>query len=327
MAIVLQFVPYNPLALRVTAVICSLGVLLAAYFLVRRWHTPLAAWLTVAWLSVTFWPLSASRFAVRNITLPLVWGLAALVFWWAWEHSGSTDTGQNRKQRWGRYVLAGFLAGLCLYTYQPARFIPFIFMAFFVYLFLCHRQQWRARWRDFGLMSVTAVLIALPLVIALSVSPGGEIGQRAFTLKPLTQLLSGDPRPALANILAMAKAFTISGDPLESYNLPGRPIFSPSWTGLFFYAGLAQALWRWRRPVYAFALFWLLITLMPTVLTISAPNFNRIIAAQAPIMFLAALPMAELTQLATAQWARNGLSLVSDHRPGVFGGSGYLHVA
>ena len=38
---------------------------------------------------------------------------------------------------------------------------------------------------------------------------------------------------------AVAGVFTVSGDPLKSYNLPGRPLFVPRLTALFFYAGLA----------------------------------------------------------------------------------------
>lgn len=52
-------------------------------------------------------------------------------------------------------------------------------------------------------------------------------------------------------------------------------------------------MWRWRRPAYAFVLLWLVVTLLPTVVTISAPNFNRMVAAQFPIFFLAALAAAE----------------------------------
>ena len=68
-AIVLQFVPYNPIALRVSAVICGMGVLVVAYFLGRLWHSRLAAWFMVAWLGLTYWTVSASRFGVRHISL------------------------------------------------------------------------------------------------------------------------------------------------------------------------------------------------------------------------------------------------------------------
>ncbi|MCB9422820.1 MAG: glycosyltransferase family 39 protein [Ardenticatenaceae bacterium] len=304
-AAVLRFVPFNPLALRVSAVLCGMGLLLVTYGLIRRWHGRIAAWLTVAWLSLAYWPLSASRFGVRHISLPLVWGTAVLAFWWAWRQK----EGERPLRRTGRFALAGFLFGLTLYTYQPARFVPFIFAAFLAYLWLFHRPQLKSRIRELAVFLIIAFLVVLPLIVILSSGLAEETDQRAFTIEPLTRLLAGDPQPVLANLVATAKVFTISGDPLESYNVPDRPIFAPAWTGILFYVGLGLALWRWRRPIYAFVLLWLLFTLLPTVLTLSAPNFNRMVAAQVPIMFLAALPMAEAAQWLARRWRRVGIGL------------------
>src|SRR5690606_8961545 len=64
-----------------------------------------------------------------------------------------------------------------------------------------------------------------------------------------------------------------------------------------FYAGLLIALWRWRQPLPMFLLLWLLVMLAPTVLTLSAPNFNRMVAAQTPMAIIAALPFVELAKL------------------------------
>jgi 4-amino-4-deoxy-L-arabinose transferase-like glycosyltransferase len=304
-AIVLHFVPYNPVALRMAAVLCGMGILVTVYFLVRHWHSRLAAWLTVAWLSLTYWPLSASRFGVRHISLPFVLGLAVLAFWWAW---GSETVSHSRGQL-RRFVLAGFLLGLTLYTYQPARFVPFIFLAFALYLFFFHRSSLRARQKGLGVLALTAALTALPLVILLATNWSAEAEQRAFTIQPLLHLLAGDPKLVLQNSLATLQVFTRHGDPLASYNIPGRPIFVPVWSGAFFFAGLVLSIWRWRQPVYMFVLIWLVIMLIPTILTLSAPNFNRMIATQAPVMFLAAVPMAELGQWMARQGGRYGVAL------------------
>ena len=128
-----------------------------------------------------------------------------------------------------------------------------------------------------------------------------ETGERAFSIEPLTELLGGNPRPVLANAVAVAGVFTVRGDPLKSYNLPDRPLFVPRLTGAFFYVGLALAVWRWRRPANAFVLLWLVAGLLPTVVTISAPNFNRMVAAQFPIFFLAGLAAAEGIEWAAAR--------------------------
>ncbi len=294
LALVLQIVPYNPLALRATVVFCSLIFLLFSYLLVRHWNGRLAAGLTVAFLSVTYWPLSVSRFGVRHISVALLLGITAWYFW----H-------KRPAMRLHHFAVTGILLGLTLYTYQPARFVPFIFALFALYLLLFHRQLPMANWKGWGVMAVSFFLVALPLILILTQTGSSlEVEQRAFTIEPLTELLAGNVKPIWMNTVDTLKAFTFRGDPLQSYNVPERPIFTPSWVGFPFYIGLLLALWRWRQPTYAFALLWLLFMLLPTIVTISAPNFNRMIAAQLPIMYLAALPLAELVDWVSKRHAR-----------------------
>lgn len=309
-ALMLQIVPFNPLAIRVTAVLWGLGLLIIAYLLVRRWHTPLAAWLTVAWLTFTYWPLSTTRFGFRHMSLAFMMTLTAWVLWQGWPENGSADDadrgGFSRINLPLYFAATGFCLGLTLYTYQPSRFMPFVFAAFAVYLFLFQRKLGWTNGRLWLTTLLSFTLTTIPLVLALRQAGSLETAQRGFTIEPLTQLLAGNVQPILSNTWATFKAFTIAGDPLKSYNLPGRPIFVPAWTGLFFYVGLLLALKRWRNPIYAFVLLWLAFALLPTIITISAPNFNRMAAAQLPVMFLAAFPLAELGQWLAARQPRWG---------------------
>jgi 4-amino-4-deoxy-L-arabinose transferase-like glycosyltransferase len=295
----LRLIQSNPLALRLTAALCGVGVIGVAYWLARRLTGRLTAWFTAAWLSVTFWPVFTSRVGVRNITYPLVFGASVLTFWWAWA------TPVHSKGRWWRFVCAGVLLGLTSYTYQAARFAPLVLIAFAVYVFLFHRKDFRTNQQSLILYASATAAIALPLVLFLIRHPGAETG-RGFAMAPLNDLLSGEPSSVLENGLATLKMFTIKGDPLTTYNLPGRPVFQPGWTGLWFYAGLALCVWRWRQQEYAFMLMWLIAGLFPTVITVSAPHFFRILGAQIPVMFLAALPIAELARYGGSRWSRIG---------------------
>ncbi|MBP8001963.1 MAG: hypothetical protein KA314_04010 [Chloroflexi bacterium] len=289
----LKIVAYNPLALRLTAVFCSLITIGVAYLWVRRlWSWPVA-WFAAAWLSLTFWTVSTSRVGVRNIALPLTFSLTVLFFWYAWQYPSPSHGSRwpfffARGGHW--YSLAGFFLGLTLYTYQPARFTPFVFVAFVIYVALWHRPLLKEKWPGLLLMASAAALTAWPLLLVLSQSRGAEFA-RDWTITPLTDLLAGNPRSVLENLWLTLKMFTFRGDPLVAYNLPERPVFVPWWTSLFFYAGLMIALWRWRQPVYAFLLIWLPVTLAPTILTVSAPHFNRTITAQIPVMVLSSLPL------------------------------------
>jgi 4-amino-4-deoxy-L-arabinose transferase-like glycosyltransferase len=294
----LYLIPSNLLALRLTAVLCSVGVILTSYWIARHFANPLTAWFTAAWLSITYWPLFTSRFGVRHISLPFMLGLTVVAFWRAWD----IPTGYSRRKV-KSYLLAGVLLGLTLYTYQPARFIPSLFMTFFIYLFLFHRFLFHCNLRGFIAFGCIALAISLPLIVILVTNPIPE-AERAWTIQPLTQLLARNPTLVWENVIATSKMFTFSGDPLIAYNVPGRPVFVPVWTGIFFYAGFALAAWRWRQPVYGFVLIWLLIMLAPTVLTTSAPNYNRAIAAQTAVMFLAALPLVELIHWIMSRWGQ-----------------------
>ena len=321
-ALMLRLVAYNPLALRATAALFGLALIGVSYALARRLHGRMAALLTAAWLAVAMWPVWAARFGVRHISLALLLGLAAWAFWWAFRaagggwrvasHASELATRHPPPATILPFLIAGILLGLTAYTYQPARFVPLLFGGFGVYLALCHRRSAWANRRGWLVWGVSAAAVALPLVLVLSRATPVEVGERAFSIEPLTELLAGNPRPVLDNLVATAKVFTVAGDPLKSYNLPGRPLFVPRWTGLFFYAGLALAVWRWRRPAYAFVLLWLVVALLPTVVTISAPNFNRMVAAQFPIFFLAAVAAAETSAwLATRRLPARGVAALS----------------
>ena len=285
-AFMLKLIPFNPLALRAAAVVCGLIGTIIAYWLARQMFNPIVAWFTVAWMGVTFWAQLTHRFGVRGMALLLLVSLTMATFWWAWRVA-PTD-------KWGlaRYAVAGTCLGLTFYTYQPARFFGFVFFLFGVYVLLFHKHVWQQRWRGLLVMAVTAVFLVMPLVYTVSQSEEEAAG-RGWTIEPLTELLDGNPRPIMENSWATANMFTVRGDPLLAYNLPQRPVFQPGWTGFFFYAGLLIALWRWRDPRYALLLIWMGVMLLPTVVTIDPPNFNRTLGAQPAIMMLAALPIGQ----------------------------------
>jgi 4-amino-4-deoxy-L-arabinose transferase-like glycosyltransferase len=286
-AAVLQLVENNMLALRLTAVLCSLGVIIAAYGFARLALNRSTALLAGLLLGINFWSLFTGRYGVRNMTMPFILGFTVLTFWWAWQMPLP-----YRGRKVAIYGIAGALLGLTMYTYQPARFAPFIFLMFAVYVLLVHRPLFWQQWRGFVLFGLTAALVAIPLVIAIR-QTDIEMAARNWLIEPMLKLLAGDPRPVIQNGIATLKMFSFAGDPLIAYNVPGRPVFVPIWTSIFFYIGLVLALWRWRQPAYAFLLIWMGVMLAPTVLTASAPNYNRAIAAQVPVMLLTAVGMTE----------------------------------
>jgi hypothetical protein len=101
---------------------------------------------------------------------------------------------------------------------------------------------------------------------------------------PVQDALHGNLQPVLTYTVQTLGLFTFAGDPITRYNLPGRPIFDPI-TGLLFYFGLLISIKHWRDPRNLFALLWLPIGLLPSMLSDSAPSFLRA-SVSLPVTFL-----------------------------------------
>jgi hypothetical protein len=125
----------------------------------------------------------------------------------------------------------------------------------------------------------------LPLYLHLRQAPSADVRlQQLWEIGALSALQKGDAAPLLANLRDTLGMFTFRGDPVWRYNLAGRPVFEPL-VGALFYVGLIIALWRAREPRYLFALMWLPVGLLPSVLSDSAPSFLRA-SASLPVTFL-----------------------------------------
>lgn len=72
---------------------------------------------------------------------------------------------------------------------------------------------------------------------------------------PIDQWVAGKPEEVIGNALSALGMFSVSGDTLWLYNVPGRPILD--WPlAIMFYAGLVFAFIRFRRTNHALIIFW-----------------------------------------------------------------------
>jgi 4-amino-4-deoxy-L-arabinose transferase-like glycosyltransferase len=300
-----------------------LGILLIAvsYALGRRLFGWQVALLSAAFLAVLFWPVFYSRLALRAISLPVLSGLAALLWWLGWS-AGFTSpaptrtTGPRPPQSWLWFGLAGLAAGLSLHTYMAARAVPIFFVLFTGYLLLFHRATLRDRWQGVALFFVIMTAVALPLVVYLQTNPGAEfrIGE---VDAPLRALLVGDVGPVLANSWRIALMFGVAGDPLWRQGIAGQPVFGPL-MALLFYGGVGLAVWRWRDARYVFLLLWLGTAVVPSVVTIDAPSTIRIVNLLPILLLFPALVIhrgvelsTALDKLSTTRWITGGLVVIT----------------
>jgi 4-amino-4-deoxy-L-arabinose transferase-like glycosyltransferase len=290
----------SPWTTRLASAAWGLSLILLAYAWTRRAFGPTVALLTAAGLAVGFWPVATSRMGLRAITLPVLF-TAAIWFLWQGGESAHWRVGESADQRvsesatrrggaWLHFALAGLALGGSLYTYLAARVMPLVLVLFFVYLLSQRRLAWGVL-----LALVVAAVVAAPLLIYLAAHPSAEIRVGQLD-QPLHALLQGDPGPLFGRLRETLPMLSVQGDSFIPYNIPGKPLLGPV-TSVLFYAGLALALWHWRRPAYTLAVLWLVVGLSPALVTgIEAVNL-RAIAAQ-PVVYL----FPALTLQALGRW-------------------------
>src|SRR5512139_2088419 len=259
---------HNAWGIRLAAVICGLLTVLFTYLWIRRAHNDRTALIAAALMAVSFWPIFLSRVGLRAASVPL---MAALSAWLLFEAL------QRQQQRW--FVVVGVALGAALYTYPAARMLPVVYVLFFTFYSLLTRKLNR----PLLITLVTALIVVMPLVYTIATLPEADVRLQQLS-RPLQELRHGNLEPVLRYTLATLGMFNLAGDPIARYNLPGRPVFDVI-TGLLFLAGLLIALRHWREPRNLFALLWLPIGLLPSMLSDSAPSFLRA-SASLPVAFL-----------------------------------------
>ena len=305
------------LAIRLPAVLVGLATVPATYLMVRamfaaegRGRSIALATLTTAWLAVSHWHVHFSRMGFRAIMLPLIQAIAFGLLWWAMREKRAHEKGQGlcvhlcshlhsaqAHVSVACFALAGATLGLCLYTYTAGRFTPLILVAFVSLWVLArllpHSHTPTLLWRGFFLTALIALVVFAPLAAYFTQHPellAGRSGDVAITAAP-------DPARALwDNVVATVGMFGVRGDMGWRHNvrltlpgnLAGKPVFDPL-TALLFYAGVLLALWRWRRPRYAFLLAWLFVMLLPGLLSQNAPHFLRTLGITPAIYIFPAL--------------------------------------
>lgn len=281
MSITVGLFGHNEWGIRLAAVICGLLTLLFTYLWIRRAFNQRTALIASALLAVNFWPLFLSRVGLRAASVPMMAALAAFLIsdFRVLIVTAGRDVSLSRRRSIASPMLAGVALGLSLYTYPAARTLPVIVVAFCLVYSLITRRLNKA----LLLVLIVAAIVFAPLGYTITTLP--EADTRLQQLGgPVQAALSGNFEPVLRYTLDTLGMFTFGGDPITRYNLPDRPVFDPI-TGLFFYVGLVLAIRKWREPRYLFALIWLPIGLLPSMLSDSAPSFLRA-SASLPVTFL-----------------------------------------
>ena len=260
-----------PVAIRIVAAALGTLTVPAVYLFFRTLYNRKVALLGAAILAITVWPIQLSRIGFRAVALPL---LTALALWQLW-------AGVRSGKAW-RFALAGALYGLSFYTYLAARFTPLpLGICLIVWAI---RRRGRIPWRNLVVFAAVAVVVLAPLAGYVA-THWDAFSARTGQVSVFNPAISGgDPWGTLArHALKVAGMFNLRGDSIPRHNVPLRPVFDPL-LGVVFLIGVVVALIR-RSDADGFALIWLAVMLLPTLLAEDAPHFLRGVGIL-PVVFL-----------------------------------------
>jgi len=265
----------NVMGIRVPAVVAGTLLVAASYALMRRLFTHITAVVTAAGLAFSWWPVVFSRIGIRAITFPLLLVLAIRFFWQGVKLK--SGVGARSRVAYSRFVLAGALLGLAFYTYTAALFVIPLVVIWLGYGLLLQRDSLQQHWRGLATVLSIAVVLAAPLLLYLYAHP--ELTERLEQLnEPLRELRNRNLEPLWQSVGATLGMFSLNGEGRWTYGIPGRPLFD-IFSSVLLYLGLVRCAIFITRPQYGLVLIWLLVMLVPSMLTPDAPSTIRAIGA------------------------------------------------
>lgn len=296
-AIVWLLVGRSAVTFRLTAALFGILGVIAGWVLARRLFGSWVALLTMAALATTFVPLLFARLALRVIALPLFTALTVYSTWRAIDPE-SDKTGRGRPALW--FAVGGVTLGLALLTYPAARVLPFVLLAFLIYLAIFHRRRLQNRWWGLLLYFGVAALLSGPMFLYLRANPDAE--QRYQQLSGLIGAFDeGELLPLVVGARKTLTMFILKGDSEWYYNIADRPFF-PLPVAILFFLGLALAIWHWRRPAYALVLLLLMGGLVPGMVSSTNPGFSRTINILPVVYVFPALALVGGANWAARRW-------------------------
>jgi hypothetical protein len=264
--------------------------------------------LTAALIAVSFWPLATSRQALRAGLLPFI-ATAAVVFFWSIIRLALNKPKNGRiswKTAWWIVVAFAICVAATLHTYLAARILWLVYPLFLGYLAIVHKDLFRSIWKPVLAGLVGAGLLVIPMFAYVQANPAAETRLEMLD-GPLQNLITGEFAPIFENVSQAIQAFFRPGfgDHFLAYNIPGRPVLFIV-SAIFFFLGIIVALRRWRQPAYAFALIWLMVGILPSLVTGAEANTTRNLGALPPTYIFPAIGFVALTATIEKRWGSSG---------------------
>jgi len=292
------------LALRLPTAMASAGTVFVVFWLGRLlfgrdetgretpWRGVFIGGVGSCLMAVSIGQTVLGRTVFRANHLLLLLTLCLALLWWGW-----------RERKWWAITLAGVCAGLVQYTYIPARFTPFLFIAFGLSFFIPRRSEESRDLRsvvpriiNFG---GATLLVAAPIMIFFALNPEHFFLRSNSLLVLQPEINQGNPLGTFVeSVVWHLAAFGFKGDVSWRHNFGALPMLNP-WEAFFFWIGVGVSLWRWRSPACRLLLLWGAFLLLPAFIAVDyAPNTLRMLGATPAVYLVLAFGLWEAFQFA-----------------------------
>lgn len=279
-------------AVRLTAAVFGTLAVLTTYLAARELFSPRVALLAAFILAINRTAIDISRMGTCHAQVMLLAPLA-FALWWRGVNSGRTLN----------YVGAGIVLGLCLYTYNAGQLVIVVWLAFVAIAALRsrHRSAYgRAALLTFAVLCMTIAPLAARITDGLQFRGTWQhwlaLGRGRQVVTEVVGLAQRGETDRAVDYLRGQTSTTWLGFfalPSKAYALGYRDGgMSDDVTAALFLLGLALCLFgRFRaRGDFVFA-WWVITTVLGSVLTHDPPIFQRLVGLLPAVAILAALPL------------------------------------
>ena len=273
----------SPFAIRFVAAVAGVLTVPIVAWVVRPLWGRQVALVAAALFTMSLWHISVSRMGFPISLGPLV----TLIAIGAIERSMRADRGVWSPLGWA--LLCGVMMGSMTLFYHSARLLPVVVVLFGGVFAWQRRLPWSVLVRVIGGIGVTTAVVAFPILYYAVVHSYEYWRRITATSLMYWAELNGQwwGISLLNNLRAYAGMWFVQGDtnPRQySFGLPQLDIVAGS--------GFLMGLWLWwqyRRDLLTLAVgVWLVVTLIPGIMSVDAPHAWRSAENITPTLLLAA---------------------------------------
>ncbi len=273
-----HFAGYTIFSIRAVEAFAGSLTLLFFYLFVRTIFHRHVALLSLFLLVFSKYHLIFSRFGFR-VNLILLFQSAALFL--------LAKAFQSNRRKWLYFIFAGILLGTGFYTYIAYRIFPVVILLFLMDPGV--KGKVKKNWKPLVAGVGFCALIIAPLVLFFAQNPGSF----TYRMNQVAVWSQGDESAVLQTAKSAVRSvamFTYQGDPRQRHDVNREPALSP-FTTAFFILGCLLAARNLKRNYALFLISYLLIALLPGILSIDTPHFPRSLGTLLPALILSAMGM------------------------------------